>query len=47
MTAHLIATVVTASVQGPQTPGPVPSRALSPQMSPVVQTCVSCQRRLW
>ena len=39
---YLFAAVLTASVQAPQTPGPVPAGPLPPQMSPVVQTCVPC-----
>jgi cytochrome c553/cytochrome c2 len=39
---YLIAALLTSSLQALQTPGPVPAGPLSPQMSPVVQTCVPC-----
>lgn len=38
----LTAAVLAASIQAPQTPGPVPAGPPPPQMSPVVQTCVPC-----
>jgi cytochrome c553 len=37
-----MAAALTASVQAPPTPGPVPSGPAPPQVSPVVQTCVPC-----